>query len=106
MIYFNENKKAFSFEIPDYIATTSNNNWAQYAGKDNWDIIEGVFTDISSTPEYIEQQRANQVCCIHNKYKNIINNYIQAKVKRDMWQDEDYQSMLGDMCTEIEEVYE
>ena len=67
MIYFDSNKQAFAFEIPNYICSISNEQWAQYAGTDKWDIIDGVFTDITNTPEYIakkekeEQERINKL---------------------------------------------
>ena len=56
MIYFNTNKEAFAVEIPNYIACIDDDIWAQYAITDKWDIIDGVFTDISDTPEYKEEQ--------------------------------------------------
>ena len=62
MIYFDNNKEAFAFEIPEYICTVEDNVWAEYAGTDKWDIIDGVFTDITNTPEYIAKhlQEAKQ----------------------------------------------
>ena len=56
MIYFNEDKEAFAFEIPDYIAVTDDATWAMYEGTDKWDIIDGEFVDITDTPEYQEEQ--------------------------------------------------
>lgn len=56
MIYFNEDKEAFAFEIPDYIAVTDDATWAMYTGTDKWDIIDGEFVDITDTPEYQEEQ--------------------------------------------------
>ena len=44
MIYFDENKKAYADEIPNYIATIDDTTWEQYAGTDKWDIVNGVFT--------------------------------------------------------------
>lgn len=52
MIYFDENKEAFGFEIPNFIATIDEKTWEKFANTDEWDIIGGVFTDISDTPEY------------------------------------------------------
>lgn len=57
MIYFNEDKEAFGFEIDNYIATIDDETWSNYAGTDKWDIIDGVFTDITNTPEYIEKEK-------------------------------------------------
>lgn len=56
MIYFDNNKQAYGYEIPNYIATVDDNIWIQYAGTDKWDIINGVFTDITNTPEYKEKK--------------------------------------------------
>lgn len=57
MIYFNEDKEAFGFEIDNYIAIIDDETWSNYAGTDKWDIIDGVFTDITNTPEYIEKEK-------------------------------------------------
>lgn len=69
MIYFNEEKEAFGFEIPNYICSITDELWADYAGTDKWDIINGVFTDITDTPEYIakkeqeEKERIGNLTC-------------------------------------------
>ena len=52
MIYFDTDKQAYGFEIQHYIATVEDDVWAKYAGTDKWDIIDGVFTDITNTDEY------------------------------------------------------
>ena len=60
MIYFDENKQAYAFEIENSTATIEDELWANYAGKDNWDIVDGVFIDISQNQEYkdkIEQAK-------------------------------------------------
>ena len=56
MIYFDNNKQAYAFEIPNYICTVSDEVWTEYAGTDKWDIIDGVFTDITDTEEYKEKK--------------------------------------------------
>lgn len=56
MIYFDENKKAYAFEISNYIATVNDAIWALYAATDKWDIIDGEFVDITDTEEYKEKQ--------------------------------------------------
>ncbi len=53
MIYFNEKKEAFGFEIENPICVIDDAVWTEYAGTDKWDIINGAFTDITDTPEYI-----------------------------------------------------
>lgn len=52
MIYFDENKNAYAFEIKDCIATIDDATWQQYAMTDKWDIIDGKFVDITDTEEY------------------------------------------------------
>lgn len=52
MIYFDENKEAYAYAIPNYIATIDDFTWHRYAGTDKWDIVDGVFTDITTTAEY------------------------------------------------------
>lgn len=54
MIYFDENKRAYAFEIENPICAIEESLWAQYAGKDNWDIVDNGFVDISDTEEYKE----------------------------------------------------
>lgn len=56
MIYFDNKKQAYAFEIPEYICAIEDNVWAEYAGTDKWDIINGVFTDITNTEEYKEKK--------------------------------------------------
>ena len=53
MIYFDSEKNAYGYEIQNPICTIEDSLWAEYAGTDKWDIIDGVFTDITNTPEYI-----------------------------------------------------
>lgn len=55
-IYFDENKNAYGFEIPNPIATIDDVTWQQYATTDKWDIVDGVFVDITDTDEYKEKQ--------------------------------------------------
>lgn len=56
MIYFNNQKQAYGFEIDNPIAIISDELWTQYADTDKWDIINGEFIDISDTEEYKEKQ--------------------------------------------------
>ena len=56
MIYFDENKNAYAYEIDNYIATVEDDVWAQYATTDKWDIVDGEFVDISDTEEYKEKK--------------------------------------------------
>ena len=52
MIYFDENKKAFAYEIENSICSIEDELWLQYAGTDKWDIVDGEFVDITETEEY------------------------------------------------------
>ncbi len=59
-IFFDINKKPYNYEIPDFIATCPLDKWKVYSQPENmdkWKIIDGVFTDITDTPEYIEKKR-------------------------------------------------
>lgn len=56
MIYFDINKTAYAYKIPEYIATIENDIWIKFADTDKWDIINGEFIDISDTDEYIERK--------------------------------------------------
>lgn len=56
MIYFNIDKQAFGYEIPNYICSITDDLWCPYAGTDKWDIVDGVFKDITDTPEYKEKK--------------------------------------------------
>lgn len=60
MIYFDKNKMAYSFEIENPIATVDDETWNKYCTTDKWDIIDGKFTDITNTPEYIEKQKEKE----------------------------------------------
>lgn len=63
LIYFDKDKQAYNFEIEDYIATCPIEKWAYYSqtqNMDKWDIIDGVFTDITNTEEYKEKQRQKE----------------------------------------------
>ena len=52
MIYFDENKNAYAYEIENPIACVEETVWEKYANTDKWDIINGEFVDITDTPEY------------------------------------------------------
>lgn len=58
MIYFDKNKEAYAYEIPEYIAAIDNKTWNVYAGTDKWDIVDGEFVDITETEGYKAQQLA------------------------------------------------
>lgn len=56
MIYFDNEKNAYGYEIENPLCVIEDTLWSEYAGTDKWDIIDGVFTDITDTEEYKEKQ--------------------------------------------------
>lgn len=56
MIYFDDKKNACAFIIENPLASVEDDIWEQYAGTDKWDIIDGIFTDITNTEEYKEKK--------------------------------------------------
>lgn len=71
MIYFDSEKNAYGFEIPNYICSITDEEWADYAGTNKWDIIDGVFTDITDTPEYQQKEAQKRQADFENKFFNI-----------------------------------
>lgn len=60
MIYFDKDKQAYGYEILDPICVIEDDTWASYAGTDKWDIINGVFKDITGTEEYLERKKKEE----------------------------------------------
>lgn len=79
-IYFNENKEAFAFEIENPICAITSDVWEQYAGTDQWDIIDGVFTDITDTPEYQEEKAAEREAQFKKEFFNTTLGWIRRSV--------------------------
>ena len=105
MIYFNSDKIAFGFEIPDAIATVDDDTWGKYcaspAGTD-WDIVDGKFTAIS-TEDFVKAKEAakGRICdikalLINSDYKVLKytegelteEEWATAKAERQAWRDE------------------
>jgi len=81
MIYFDENKQAYGYEIENPIATVEDDVWAEYASTDKWDIVDGVFTDISDTEEYKEkkaQQEQERIQELYMTRSDFFDGTIQA----------------------------
>lgn len=70
-----------------------------YAGI--YKIINGILTDISNTNEYKNQYKNEMKKIIKDKYKDIMNEYVCAKVKQDLFTTAEYQTMINDMYAEI-----
>lgn len=66
MIYFDSEKNAYGYEIENPICIIENSLWEEYAGTDKWDIINGVFTDITDTQEYKEKKEQEEAERISN----------------------------------------
>lgn len=66
MIYFDNNKEAYAYEIENYICKIDDILWHQYANTDKWDIINGEFVDISDTEEYKRKKRQEEAERINN----------------------------------------
>lgn len=64
-------------------------------------IIDGVLIDISQTSDYKSKQKSKAKKQIQEKYKSIMDEYVCAKVKRDLFETAEYQSMITDMYAEI-----
>ena len=57
MIYFDENKIPYNTPVEGYIATCDETRWAYFSEHpDEWDIINGEFTDLRDTEEYKAKQ--------------------------------------------------
>lgn len=71
MIYFDVKKNAYGYEIENPICVIEDTLWTEYAGTDKWDIIDGVFTDITNTPEYQEKEAAQRKADFKSKFFEI-----------------------------------
>jgi hypothetical protein len=76
MIYFDENKKAYAYEIENYIATVEDEVWAEFATTDKWDIIDGQFVDISETEEYKEKAEKEYIEQTLKGYEDAVQKYL------------------------------
>lgn len=80
MIYFDSEKNAYGYEIPDYICSITDEEWAEYAGTDKWDIIDGVFTDITDTPEYQQKEYNRREADFNKAFFNTSLGYVRRSV--------------------------
>lgn len=84
MIYFDNNKQAYSFEIENPIATIDDATWSNYAGTDKWDIVNGVFTDISNTDAYKAKVKKQTIQTAKAIRDSAINEITNAKLLDDL----------------------
>lgn len=60
MIYFDKDKNAYGNPIENHICIIPDEEWFPYAGTDKWDIIDGVFTDITNTEDYKKKKEVEE----------------------------------------------
>lgn len=81
-IYFDLEKKAYAFEIENPIATVDDAIWSDYAGTDKWDIVDGVFADITNTEAYrskaVAEEKAAQALDLTAQIKALDEKRIRA----------------------------
>ena len=56
MIYFDENNKAYGFEIENPIASIDDETWAKYCTTNKWTIKDGQFVGDDDIDTYISNQ--------------------------------------------------
>lgn len=95
MIYFDSNKEAYGYFIENSICSIDDETWGNYAGTDKWDIIDGVFTDITNTPEYIEKEK--EKAKLELAMKSLTKREVFLAIYRDKGiTPEQIRSMIGD----------
>lgn len=80
MIYFDKDKKAYGYEINNYVCTVDDEIWAKYAGTDKWDIVNGKFTDITNTEAYINETATLREEQFNKDFFNTCLGYIRRSV--------------------------
>jgi hypothetical protein len=63
-IYFDKNKNAYAFEIPNPLATVDDETWHEYWHRTrgvDWDIVDGKFVVITSDEEIAEREKAKEL---------------------------------------------
>lgn len=61
MIYFDKNKQAYNTPIEGYIATCDDSAWRYFSEhNDEWNIVDGVFTDLRNTEEYKAKKQVEE----------------------------------------------
>ena len=80
MIYFDVEKNAYGFEIENPICEVEDIIWAEYAGTDKWDIIDGVFTDITNTTEYKQKEYNKREADFNKAFFNTSLGYVRRAV--------------------------
>lgn len=95
MIYFDKHKIAYSYKIDSPIATIDDDTWNKYCATDKWDIIDGEFTDITTTPEYIAKEEEKKE--LELAMKSLTKREVFLAIYRDKGiTPEQIRSMIGD----------
>lgn len=91
MIYFNRNKEAHAYEIPEPTATVDSDTWMIYSETKvgvGWDIIDGVFTplkDIDTLDKEREtitrEQERRSIYIIADEHIAKCDNYIDLELQ-------------------------
>ncbi len=80
MIYFDKNKEAYADEIKNPIAKIDDDIWIQYAGTDKWDVVDGVFVDITDTEEYKARKEQEKEEKFKKEFFNTSLGYVRRNV--------------------------
>jgi hypothetical protein len=108
MIYFDSDKNAYGFAIENPLCAIEDSLWAQYAGTDKWDIIDGVFTDITDTEEYKkkkeeEKERISHLKCTKRVLALILQQLgIQYSTLKALIDRNEQAQLEWDLCVELE----
>lgn len=109
MIYFDNSKQAYGYEIEAPLCAIDESLWSEYAGTDKWDIINGVFTDITDTEEYKkkketeEKERISHLRCTKRVLALILEQLGITYSQLKSFIDSNSQAQLEwDLCVELE----
>jgi len=94
-IYFDRNKEAYAYEIPDPTATVDSDTWMKYSETKigiGWDIIDGEFTPLKDVKTLDEErksaERERERLSLYLEADNHIakcDNYIELEIQTDKY---------------------
>ena len=85
MIYFNKDKEAFGYVIPNYICSIEDSLWLNFSGlpcEIGWDIINGEFKDLRETEnykKYLEDKEKERINLLSMTKREMFLGLYQAK---------------------------
>ena len=98
-IYFDENKRAYNTRPDTCICEIEDYVWSYFSQyPEQWDIIDGVFTDLRDTEEYKEYQKQKQIDKFNSQFFNTSLGYIRRKVTM---KDGTHKDFLSDLLPTI-----